>query len=109
VKETESNIVSSICDYLALKQYFFWRQNTAPAVQKRASGWAFRKMPKHSKKGVPDIIIIKQPTGQFVGLEVKREEGKQSPDQKDFERESKAAGAQYHVVRSIDDVIALGL
>jgi hypothetical protein len=40
---------------------------------------------------------------------VKREGGKQSPDQKEFERLCVAAGGEYHVVRSIDDVQALGL
>lgn len=109
MEETESNIVSSICEYLAIRRYFFWRQNTAPAVQKSASGWAFRKMPKHSKKGVPDIILIKQPGGQFVGLEVKTQTGKLSPEQAEFGRKAIGAGAEYHLVRSIDDVQALGL
>jgi hypothetical protein len=30
-------------------------------------------MPKHSKKGVPDIILIKRGSGRFIGLELKRE------------------------------------
>jgi hypothetical protein len=67
------------------------------------------KSGKHSKKGVPDIILIKKGSGQFIGLEVKREDGKLSPEQREFERDSKAHGAEYHVVRSIDDVQALGL
>ena len=65
-------------------------------------------MPKHSKKGVPDIILLRHSTGQFVGLEVKTTEGVQSKEQKEFEKESKAAGAEYYIVRSIDDVQALG-
>jgi len=107
VQETESQIVSAICEYLAARHYFFWRQNTTPAVQKSADGWAFRRMPKHSKRGVPDIILIHQ--AQFVGLEVKRADGRLSPDQKEFQVGCEAHGGRYHVVRSIDDVQALGL
>lgn len=64
-------------------------------------------MPKHSKRGVPDIILIHQ--AQFVGLEVKRADGRLSPDQKEFQVGCEAHGGRYHVVRSIDDVQALGL
>jgi hypothetical protein len=109
VKESESDIVRSICDYLALRKHLFWRQNTAPAVQKSAEGWRFRRMPLYALKGVPDIIVIKPPHGQFVGLEVKRQEGRLSPEQKEFEAACQAQGGQYHVVRSIEEVMALGL
>jgi hypothetical protein len=107
VKEAESQIVSAICDYLAAKRYFFWRQNTAPAIQKSADGWAFRRMPKHAKRGVSDIILVH--VGQPYFLEVKRRGTYQSPEQKAFQAEAEKAGALYAVVRSIDDVQALGL
>ena len=64
-------------------------------------------MPKHSRRGVPDIIVVKQ--GQFIGLEVKRQGTCQSPEQKAFEKDVAHAGGQYYVVRSVDDVIAIGL
>ena len=107
MKETESQIVSAICDYLAAKRHFFWRQNTTPAVQKSVDGWAFRRMPKHAKKGVPDIIVIHQ--ARFVGLEVKRSDGRLSADQQEFQRGCEAQGGHYHLVRSLDDVQRIGL
>jgi len=107
VKETESGIQSAICDYLAYRKVFFWRQNTAPAVNKSKDGWSFRRMPKHSRRGVPDIIIVKE--GRFIGLEVKRLRTCQSPEQKAFEVDIVAAGGLYRVVRSIEDVQRLGL
>jgi len=64
-------------------------------------------MPKHAMKGAPDIILIRQ--AQFVGLEVKRAAGLLSPEQEEFRRQCEAHGAQYHVVRSTEDVQALGL
>ena len=93
----------AICDYLAYKHYFFWRQNTGAVWDKDR----FRSMPKYSKNGVPDIILIKD--GQFIGLEVKQPKGKQSENQIIFEKECKQNGGKYHVVTSIDDIVALGL
>lgn len=104
----EKDIQKTICQYLFdLKHYFGWRQNTAPSVQKDAGGWRFRSMPKYAINGTPDIVIIKD--GIFVGLEVKRPGGKQSDDQKEFEKRCLKAGGQYHVVTSLEDVRALGL
>lgn len=83
------------------------RQNTAPTVQKTGSGWQFRKPPKHAMRGVPDIILIH--SGQFTGLEVKTETDRLSADQVVLARKAEAAGARYHVVRSIDDVVRISL
>jgi hypothetical protein len=58
-------------------------------------------------RGVPDIIVVKE--GNFIGLEVKTDTGRLSADQVEFGRKVEAAGARYHVVRSIDDVQRLGL
>ncbi len=105
LKETDIQI--SICDYLALKKYFFWRQNTSPTVQKNGDKWHFRRMPAYSMNGVPDILLIKD--GQFIGLEIKKPKGVQSANQKEFEKNCKQAGGKYYIVTSIDEVIAIGL
>src|ERR1017187_6532853 len=47
-------------------------------------------------------------TGCPYFLELKRKGTHQRPDQKEFQREAEKAGALYAVVRSIDDVCALG-
>ena len=101
----EKDIQRAICDYLALKKYFFWRQNTGAIMDFKSGG--FRAMPKYSMTGVPDIIVIRD--GWFIGLEVKRPNTKQSPAQKDFEKGCKDAGGEYWVVRSIEDVKEIGL
>jgi hypothetical protein len=64
VKERESDIVSAICDYLAARHHFYWRQNIAPTFD--STKGVFRRMPKHALRGVPDIILIKN-GGRFVG------------------------------------------
>lgn len=103
--EKESNIQLAICDYLALKKVFFWRQNTTPVFDTKTK--FYRPMPKYSMRGVPDIIIIKN--GKFIGLEVKRPKGKQSDSQLEFQKNCILNKAEYFVVTSIDDVIKLGL
>lgn len=100
----ETDVQYSICEYLAYRQHFFWRQNTIPALTRDGG---FRRMPAFSKNGVPDIILIVD--GKFVGLEVKAPKGKQSESQKDFEAGCKQAGGCYYIVTSIEDVKALGL
>lgn len=99
----ESDIQFSICEYLALRKVFFWRQNTVPVFHKGE----YRRMPAFSRNGVPDIIVVKD--GQFIGLEVKTPKGRQSDVQKEFENELVAAGGVYNIVTSIEDVQALGL
>lgn len=99
----ESAIQKAICDYLAYQGHFFWRQNTQPVFDYGK----FYSMPKYSKKGVPDIILVKD--GIFWGLEVKRPKSKQNENQIEFQQGLEAAGGKYNVVCSIDDVQALGL
>lgn len=103
--ELEKDIQRAICDYLALKNHFFWRNNNTPIYD--TVGQKFRAMPKYTMKGRPDIEVIKD--GYYIGLEVKRSKTYQSADQKVFEKLVKVSGGEYHVVRSIDDVRNIGL
>lgn len=64
-------------------------------------------MPKYSKRGVPDIVCVKE--GKYVGIEVKTEKGALSEHRHDFGRGLMLAGGDYFVVRSVDDVINLRL
>lgn len=103
---SEGNAQSAICEYLAYKHHFFWRQNTSPVYDTKRE--TFRKMPKYALKGVPDIIVIDN-TGHAIFLEVKSNVGRLSTDQKLFQERCKERGAEYHLVRSIDDVKEIGL
>jgi hypothetical protein len=94
---------SAICDYLALKKYFFWRQNTAPIFDK---GF-YRPMPKYSLKGVADIIVVHK--GTVIFIEVKRKGAKLSEAQEEFQQRCYDAGVLYVVADSLDDVVAFGL
>jgi len=59
-------------------------------------------------KGVPDILGIYK--GQFLGIEVKTEKGKVSPEQEQFLAAIRQNGGIGFVARNLDDVIEnLGL
>lgn len=104
-REKESDIQASICAYLSARRHFFWRNNNAPIYDPTRQ--AFRAMPKYTMRGLPDIIVIKD--GWFIGLEVKRPRGAVSPHQKAFAALCSEHGAEYYVVRSIEDVQEVGL
>jgi hypothetical protein len=101
----ESEIQSSICDYLAVRKHFFYRNNNTPIYD--AGRKAFRAMPKCTPKGIVDIIVVH--VGRPYFLEVKRPGSYQSAEQQEFQRNAERAGALYAVVRSIEDTKALGL
>lgn len=106
---SESDIQSSIIDYLQLRKHFMVRLNNIPPVQKFSDGsMRFRRMPKGSMNGLPDIMIIGD-AGFITFLEVKKTGGVQSPDQKKFQKLCEEKGAEYRIVRSVDDVKVLGL
>jgi hypothetical protein len=101
----EGDVQRAICEYLALKRYFFWRQNTAPTYD--VTRGVFRAMPKYAMKGIPDIIIVKD--GRFIGLEVKGPTGRLSADQIAFRDELERNGGTYIVAKGIEDVQGAGL
>ena len=102
----ESEVQKAICDYLALRKYFFWRNNNTPIFNSKTQ--VFRSMPKYALAGVSDIILLNKGTIWFI--EVKRDKkSKQSEAQLAFEKQVLANGGCYVVVSSIDDVVACGL
>lgn len=108
-KQLERDIQFTVCEYLSIKyqnnpNVMFWRQNTMPVVKPDGS---FRAMPKYSMTGVPDIILVKD--GIFWGLEIKRPGGKQSENQMIFQHKLEKAGGKYHIITSLDDILALKL
>lgn len=100
----ESDIQRTIIDYLKKKKHFFWRNNSGAMVSEYKGRRSFVRF---GAPGSPDICIVKD--GYFIGLEVKQKGGKQTPDQKAWEQNCKAAGGEYYVVRSLDEVIEVGL
>lgn len=105
IRPREAEIQSAILEYLAARHHFFFRTNNIPVFDKNRG--AFRALPKHTPRGVADIIVVH--VGRPYFLEVKRPGPYQRPEQKEFQKRAEAAGALYAVVRSIEDLQALGL
>ena len=102
----EKDIQNACCEYLARKKHFFWRQNTTPIYNRQLG--MYRAMPKYSKKGIPDIILI-DPIKKVMFLEVKRKSGKMSIEQISFRTRCYELGVPHHIITSVDDLINLGL
>lgn len=100
-KPKEKDVEKSICDWLRIKGFFFWKQPSSGYFD--TTRRTFRKHTSpYVRCGVPDIIVVKE--GKFIGLEVKSATGRQSTAQEDFERDLRIAGGVYFLVRSIEDV-----
>jgi len=99
----EKDILNDVCQWLSENAFFFWRSNNIPVFGRNNGGkMTFRSMPKHSLKGVPDIIIIRE--GMFIGIEVKGPKGKMRPDQFIFKARCEAQGGKYYTVYCLDDL-----
>lgn len=102
----ESEIQHAIMEWLFWKhkegKLFYWRQNVLPVpISRNGRITGFRP---GGAKGSADIFCVIAPHGNLIGIEVKNSTGKQSPDQIIFQQQLQAVGAEYYVVRSVDDV-----
>ena len=103
----EGKIQNKICEYLSKKGYFFMRLNNTPVFDTKLNqGYGgYRTQGKWAAPGLADILVIhKEKYGMALFLEVKEPKGKQSPDQKMFEKRCYSNNCEYYVVRSVDDV-----
>ena len=96
----ETQIQKAILDYLALKRYFHWRNNSGAMKTEH-------NFVRFGTPGSPDIIVIKN--GFVWVIEVKTERGKLSEHQEAFRLALTEAGGTYLVARSIDDLKRAGL
>ena len=65
---------------------------------------AYKRLKKSgNKKGASDLVIVLK--NKVVFCEMKTEKGKQSEEQKDFEKKVKELGHEYIVLHNIDDCL----
>jgi hypothetical protein len=106
---TEHQIQSQILEWLKLKRYLHWRENSG-GMRKGKHWIAF------GGKGHPDIWVVRPklrgyPEGyaetycELTGIEVKDAKGEQSRAQKEFQTQLEASGGRYLLVRSLQDAI----
>lgn len=75
-----------------------------PNGGKRSKAEAARLKAMGTRAGVPDLIFIHQ--GRFLGIELKTEDGRLSPEQDRCIADLMLAGADVDVCRSLDAVLA---
>lgn len=97
---TEQQLQRLVLDYLTIiaKQKPIYYFRSAAGSVKTQTGRFF----KTGKPGCPDLSLVIN--GQYHGWELKAAKGRQTAAQKQAEKEITAAGGQYHIVRSLDDV-----
>ena len=111
-KELESDIQIQIVEYLTLMApsrgfFFFSIPNEAMGAARGKGGLARMAKLKRMglRPGVADLVIIK--AGRAYFLEVKRNDGKMSQNQKDFENLVFAHGSEYGVAYSFDEAVLI--
>jgi hypothetical protein len=92
----ESETQKAIIEWLAWKKIFHYRNNSGAFVDAQKHFYRFGAI------GSPDIVCVIN--GQYVGIEVKAPKGKQSENQREFQRALEGAGGKYILAFSIDDV-----
>jgi len=101
----EASIQKSILDYLLMRGYFVWRNNTGGFGGDSNAGkkWFVRA----GLKGSGDIIGMTK-TGKFLSIEVKRRGNKPSAEQVHFMDRVKSMDGCAFVAYDIQDVINQG-
>jgi len=108
-KTPEGLVVSAVCEYLEIQEKLgngvWWKVRNMTYNGKAGGGGFFRKLTGPLEKtGLPDIEGIYK--GRYIALEVKAPKGTQTQNQKDLQKLIIANGGEYHVIRSLEDVLA---
>jgi len=94
----ERDVLRMCLEYLTAKRIFHYRNNTG-AVKTEKSFVRF------GTPGSPDIVAVVD--GNYIGIECKGSDGKQSELQKIFQSNLERAGGIYVLVRTLEDLIAV--
>lgn len=102
-KRSETSIVKSILDYLALHHIWAFKCNSGQTMGSyKGRSWVIRLAPT----GTPDILGY-LPGGKLLAIEVKRPGKKRSPEQIEWAQRAINHGVFYILATSIDDVDAM--
>lgn len=89
---TERHLQQQFVDYLRFKGWLVIQ--TYLGSKRGGSIWM--------TKGLPDLYVLKN--GRHIWMEVKTAAGRVKPEQAILHKQLREAGAQVHVVRSLEDV-----
>jgi hypothetical protein len=96
ISMSETKVVSACLDWLAKNRIMAWRNNTGAA-----------KIGDHyvsfGSKGSSDIVGVLS-SGRFLAIECKFGKGRQSPEQKTFQKMIEKNNGLYILAYSVDDL-----
>lgn len=103
--QSEAQIQSEVVQFLQKNNVFFFSvPNELGGAHNATRMTQFIAM--GLRKGAPDMVIF-WPDGHLGFLEMKTPKGKQSPQQKVFQKKCEDYGARYDVARSVEGVACL--
>lgn len=95
---------NAILNFLFQHRIFSWRQNTG-GVPMIKDGILTGFRPS-GKVGQPDIVGILQPSGTYLGIEIKSGRDRLSEGQISFHSQARKAGATILVVKDFPDFLS---
>ena len=108
----ESELKHAVEEYLQFQQnlgrLLFLRLNAGDFIEARGET---RRRIKGCPKGTADLLVLmwrpfmKQPS--IIFFELKSDKGKQSVGQAEFQQVAVKQGAEYHIVRSVDEAMEI--
>lgn len=100
---TESQTLAKVLDALSRSPHgLFWRNNSGKLQDVRGRWVSFGL-----GLGSPDIVGILKPSGRFIGIELKSDRGRVTPEQAAWHRAAAAMGAIVVVAKSVEEVMAV--
>lgn len=103
-KILEKDVLRVILHYLTIRKVWHRRINSGGAMLNGHGGRG--QFVRFGAPGMPDILA-RGSQGEVIWIECKSPTGKQTPDQKEWQRDAEGFGDIYILARSGDDVMAL--
>jgi len=108
---SEADTLKQISEYLRVKGYMYWRNNSGARAfdyTRKSDGRITHNFFQWGKKGSGDIFGLTK-EGVFFSIEVKRKGKKPSPEQNRFMTDIMLSKGIAFVAYSVEDVIKNGL
>lgn len=98
----EQKVMKDVVKWLNSKKIFWINIKTMGTWDGKLG--IYRQSP-YTLRGTSDLLILYQ--AQPIFIELKTTKGKQSADQKLFQKMIENEGCEYHVVRKVEDLMSL--
>lgn len=104
----EDELQMAIIDHLRFRAAPGVVFHSVPNEAKRSPRLGARMKRMGLRPGAGDILLALPPTARAANLEVKNgKDGRQTPEQKQFERDIVACGGLYAIARTIDEATSI--